>query len=753
MDTRAKHVAATMRRWLRDRTAVPSNLAPRPNPAVRLRWLCAGFVFSLLVVMSRVGWIVTFDGQAYREAAHRPIVQTAFVPALRGRILARDGTVLAMDEPTSAVAIHYRWLQSPPDPAWLRSKARSLLTPRQRRDRAWLKQAENQVLAQRDALRRQLLALGVVDAAAWDSRVAAIQNRVERIADSVHRRRLARHEAAERKADKPAANAFAQGAGGYWQAWQRRIVRRLDDANAALPLARMPVAEELAFYQLADGISPAVVAEIEGQPGRYPGVRIETRYRRSYPRGDLAAHVLGHVGRPATPVDSQETALAAEAPAAGLMGIERQYDVILQGTAGRRLTKSSRSGDELEVSWQPPPVAGRDVLLTLDVPLQAQLERLLDDALGSISSNHHDLASDDSFATSGAVVVLDVHTGALLALASAPRFAPQAMSSGAVEQTAPLLTDPRRPLFDRASRMALPPGGVVRPLVAAALLATGSAAPDQTVFCNRRRRGCLATDHGPCNLPQAMAVGCDDYFATLAAELPSELLTTWLRRFGLGAATGLDLPGESDGHVPPARAATASDSVDVAALALGQGQLLITPLQLARAVAALAEGGRFPRPHLALGQGDVEEAAEPRSGDAGGFGPVDESQSALAELDIDPAAVDLVVAAMTATMRRAPQGVQLAGYVESVPCAGVCARAAVDGSRPGHLWFAGWAPVEEPRLALVVALEHSRVTPDELLKLAGGAFDHSARVGLLGPGFVPVRAGPSRRTRSTTAAR
>lgn len=690
-------------------------------PQTRLRWLGAALAAALALVMARVSWVLLVQGPAYRHVAAQPLVETVVVPAARGRILSRNGTVLAWDEPTSTLAVHYRWLQSPADPAWVRSKARTALPARARRSPERLRAAEAQVRVEHTALQERLAILGVVTAAQWHDRTRAIQAHVERIADEVHQRRLERHRAARRETDAPGqretdiANQTPTG----WGWWRQQLKRRWTTPDDDLPPPRMVVREQLSHYPVAEGLTPAQVARIEGRPELYPGVRIETKYRRRYPRGELAAHVLGHVGRSESPTAAPSAAEDDTANAGpvwiGMMGVERQYDALLRGTPGRRTITKTRSGDERSAAWQPPPTAGQDVMLTLDVSVQAQAETMLDQASPS----------------SGAVVVLEVETGALLAIASAPRFLPDAMAGGTIEAVEKILQRADQPLFDRAGRMALPPGGALRPLVAAALLTAAS--PDQLVRCKGEVGCCRGSAHGEVNLPQALAVGCDSYFVAMASEIPPETLATWLRWFGLGMTTGLDLPGEAQGRVPQVTrfgSRNAQPLVEARALAMGQGQLLATPVQLARAVALLANGGRFVCPHVARNGADSTTTE---------LGPVDESRAAPGDLALDPAAIELIAAGMVEAQQGNANGVQLVRYDESTSCAGICARAQVDGPRQPHRWFVGYAPVDEPRVAVVVAWEHAAAGESQLAAQVRGLLDQLARQGHLGAGFVPAR--------------
>ena len=244
--------------------------------------------------------------------------------------------------------------------------------------------------------------------------------------------------------------------------------------------------------------------------------------------------------------------------------------------------------------------------LTLDLALQRTAEALLDSAC-----QRRDALSADARASGGAVVILDVHSGAVLAAASAPRFDPNwfaaAGQARSEEQVARLLTDPAHPLFDRVCRMALSPGSVFKPITAAALLEAAKIDPHAPIHCQGylhrtdaqrcmiyTRRG---IGHGEVNLSDALAMSCNVYFFQAAGAMGPQPLCDWAARFGLGRPTGIDLPGESAGHVPQPDAGPWK-LADTQALAIGQSRLTVTPLQMARVMAAIANGGLLVHPHI-----------------------------------------------------------------------------------------------------------------------------------------------------------
>jgi len=589
----------------RDRQSKPPVIDPRR----RLRICLGAFLAALGVIFGRMVQLEWTVGAGFREEAAKPPVRQQVVDAVRGRILARDGAVLACDRPVMALAVHYRYLQAEPDPRWLRSVARLRLSRADRKDPQLVAAEEAKIVAQRADLARRLANVCGVSPDQWARRAARIEARVRRIAQTVNARRGL-------TGDEP-----------------ERII----------------VGEELDHHVIVEDVPRAVVAEIEADPLRYPGVKIVPIRRRTYPHGPLACHVLGHLG----PGDAPPSRV-------GRMGVERRYESVLAGQ--------------------------RDMVLTIDPKLQATAESLLDDAM-----RRRAISRPNAKPSGGAIVVMDCHSGAILAAASAPRFDPNRFAGIDSDEAAALLDDPAHPFFDRVSRMAIPPGSVFKTLTAIALVEASVLQPEAAVDCRGylhrpdqwrcavyRRQG---IGHGEIALADALAQSCNVYFFLHAARLRPEDLADWASRFGFGQPTGVDLPAEAPGTLPAPAGWTAADTQ---LAAIGQGPLEVTPLQVARMMAAVANNGKLVTPHVADGPGPLPQ---PIPG-------------------LHPATLGAIREGLKRTVCD-PKGT---GYgtvrLESVAIAGKTGTAET-GDEGDHAWFAGYAPAENPRIVLVVALEHA----------------------------------------------
>ncbi|MEE8451538.1 MAG: penicillin-binding transpeptidase domain-containing protein, partial [Thermoguttaceae bacterium] len=466
----------------------------------------------------------------------------------------------------------------------------------------------------------------------------------------------------------------------------------------------MTVAEELDHHVMAEDIPLAVVARIESRPDEYPGVKIVERTRRTYPSDSRAAHVLGHLG----PIAKEELARRKEEgyhpdDFVGRTGIERQYETVLRGLRGMAVELTNRSGRVLSAYRQEEPGIGRDLILTIDPQLQRAAESLLDSALDlrTVRFEHPEPAG-------GAIVVMDVRTGALRAVASAPRFDPNLFVVGGAGK---LLDDKTRPLFDRAVRMAIPPGSVFKAITAVALLEAAEFDPpdfdpDAPFFCQGylhepdRQRCAIYRRHGvghdDVTLSDALAVSCNVYFFDHAGRLGPEPLADWARRFGFGQRTGIDLPSEAAAVVPdPTNGWRPGDTQS---LAIGQGSLTATPMQVVRMIGAVANGGRLVTPHVVsrLGLAEGADSAEPIR-----IPPPRPIAGLHAEtLAAVREGLQRVVADPIGTAHGTV-------HLESIAIAGKTGTAETGGGRADHAWFAGYAPAEHPRLAIVVVLEHS----------------------------------------------
>ncbi len=658
----------------------------------RMRWLLAAFLLALAIIGSRAVWLEVTSGPQARRLAAQGKTRDVRLPAARGRLLASDGTVLAVDQPMVTLEVHYRYLQQPPDEAWFRQQVRRRLSAAERADPAQVAREARAFRVELAELHRSLPRMAGVSAEAWAQRRQRIQIRVERIAQSVN----ARH----RERNRPPANP-APASESTW-AWLRRQIREaLVDSPTALPMPRIIVREQLDYHRMAEDIRPSVAEQLADRTEVFPGVRCTVRTGRRYPQGAVAGHLVGYLGV----VGADELALRQVEPEGaplyeaedltGRAGLERLYEDRLRGTKSVVRERLDRHGRRLGAEVLVPATSGADVQLTLDLKLQASAEQLLDRAihLGRLRGEQHGLTSG------GAVVVMDIDNGALLACASAPRFDPNTMVRGDAQQVSKLLNARDGVLLCRPIQMAIPPGSVMKVATALALLETGTVAADEPFRCQgylhrpTSQRCALyrqfGIGHDRVALVDALAKSCNVYFFHYAEPLGREALLGWMQRVGFGQPTGIDLPGELSGQIPGLRLPDDQTALtDTQAAAIGQSTLLVTPLQVARLMAAVANGGRLPRPHL-LADGDRQSRA---TGDP------------IPGLSADSLAVvrqgmRQAVTSVGGTVHRQLGALQ-------APVAVKTGTAQAAAGRREHAWIAGFAPVDRPRYALVVVLEH-----------------------------------------------
>jgi penicillin-binding protein 2 len=689
------------------------------------------FVGLLAIVFARMVHLEWTQGAAFREEAGRPRTRSIERDAVRGRILARNGAVMAADKKQLALAVHYRWLETEPDPQWLRSQARSRLPKAKRRDPQCVADAMRQAQAERMESVQRLRTLCGLSQQEWNRRSMKIEARVQHIAERVNQRR--RDEYLKKVQAESERNA-REASQSWWETAVAAVRQSLRISADDSPPDWIPIREESEYHVMTEGLSLETAAEIEADAGRYPGARIVERWRRTYPGGTLAAHIVGHLG----PVDEEELAADAsgqlrEEDRIGRMGVERRFEPWLRGRRGQAIEVVDQRGRVVRTDEDAPPQWGRDVVLTIDPPLQTAAETLLDNAM----ERRRTLLPDASPA-GGAILVMDVRNGAILAAASAPRFDPNVFAGSADDaRRAAILADPAHPLFDRAIRMAIPPGSVFKTITAIALLESATVDPNQPFACQgylrqpdqmrcaiyRQRK----VGHGEIAMVDAIAQSCNVYFFHHAARMGPKPLVDWAARLGFGRTTGIDLPGEAAGTLPspdapPLEASPAEASatrqrpwktVDTQVLSVGQGHLEATPAQIVRMMAAVANGGQLVTPHAVrsvVAPSEARRAADSSKGedDAGGDSadPVDIAPPRAIE-GLKPS----TLAAVRQGLKRVvcdPQGTgHGAIYLDSIEIAGKTGTAQTDEQDNDHAWFAGYVPADRPRVAFVVVLEHA----------------------------------------------
>ena len=417
------------------------------------------------------------------------------------------------------------------------------------------------------------------------------------------------------------------------------LTRRAADPGAD-PLLPVPVAEDVA---------DEVVIRLREHQDELRGVVTTRVPRRTFPQGDLAAHLLGHVGEiSAAELDERADEGYAAGDLVGTAGVELAFEADLRGVDGRTTVEVDAGGRPVRVVATEPPRPGADVVLSIDADVQRVAEASL--ASGLADARGRPFADDGSplVADAGAAVVVDAVDGTVVALASYPTFDPAVFTDGLTQAELDALVDPAAgtPQLNRAIAGVYAPGSTWKLVTAAAALRTGALAPSTTVddrgtyaipgcqgACTRQNAGGAA--YGIVDVRRALAVSSDVFFYGVGADLWSrreELGPTPVQdlaaELGFGAPTGVGIRGERDGLVPtPAERARrhADDPVAVPSggwfvgdnvnLAIGQGEVAVTPVQLASAYATFANGGTRFRPGLALRvqapDGTVVRAVEP----------------------------------------------------------------------------------------------------------------------------------------------
>lgn len=445
----------------------------------------------------------------------------------------------------------------------------------------------------------------------------------------------------------------------------------------------------------------AQIASVAAHRLELPGVVIEKVPTRRYPPQSMAAHLIGYVGevtdaqlaRPEYK-DVQGGAIVGQA------GVEQTYNPLLMGADGARHVVVNSRGREIDVIGEEEPVEGRRLQLTID----ADVQRAAEDGF------RH-------FGFRGAAIALEPSTGEVLALSSLPAYDPNAFAAG-ISRTAwsGLLTDPLRPLNNRAIQGRYSPGSTFKIPVAVAGLEEGVISPDTRIFCGggatfygRYFKCHKAGGHGSVAMREALEKSCNVYFYTLGNMLGVDRIHKWSTALGLGELSGIDLPHETQGIMPSTewkkqRTGEKWYAGETISVSIGQGQVSVTPISLAVMMASVANGGTRIVPHLvrAVDNGKGWEHLPPPTGQR--------------ELGMEPANVDVVREGLWMVVNAAGTGGRgrIVGYdvggktgTAQVISNQGRARARGDRDLRDHGWFVFFAPAKNPTIAGVVFAEHA----------------------------------------------
>lgn len=454
-------------------------------------------------------------------------------------------------------------------------------------------------------------------------------------------------------------------------------------------------------------LSEEEVAQFAVNRHRFPGVDIAARLTRYYPFGATTAHLLGYVGR----IDEEDMETLDQANYRGTshigkLGIEQAYEDVLHGLVGYKQLEINAEGRKLRVldDQSQSPTPGADIRLNVDIRLQQVAEQALGDK-------------------AGAVVALDPNNGAVLAFVSKPSFDPHLFVNGISRSDYQALqNDPGQPLFNRALRGQYPPGSTLKPALALAALENELGFAHESINCkgyfklptdDRRYRDWKKQGHGKMDIHDAIVQSCDVYFYELAYRMGIDAMADFLALFGLGKATGIDISGEKSGLLPNSawkrkRYAMPWFPGETLNSGIGQGYMLMTPLQLVQMSAALATARRY-RPQLVA-------AILPKNSMPRTIAPVLEAELPVNQQEnwaLVRQSMRDVVHTDRGTARGSSWGAQyeFAGKTGTAQVISIAQdeeydEETVDERFRDHALFIAYAPVESPRIAVAVLVEH-----------------------------------------------
>jgi penicillin-binding protein 2 len=454
---------------------------------------------------------------------------------------------------------------------------------------------------------------------------------------------------------------------------------------------------------LKEDITPDELQFIEAHRKELPELDTIMAHRRLYPRNGFMAHLVGYVGEVTEDMLNQpQFELYNPGDVVGISGVERQYNTLLMGQNGSRQALVDSHGREVGRLGETEAIPGKPLKLTVDVDLQIAAEEQLQ-------------------GKNGAIVAMDPHTGEILAMASGPTFDPNDFAVRVSrDEWNKLVTDPDKPLLNKAIQAQLAPGSTFKIIMSVAGWQEGIA---QTLHVNcagsaefyGRRFGCwVKGGHGPVDLEKAIYQSCDVFFYTLAEKLGIDRIAKYATELGLGQKTGIDLPNEVSGVMPSEEWKIrnfkqkwfAGETISVG---IGQGAVAITPVQLLRAISAISMGGRMVVPHV-INPTDVP----PGYVEAAKF-------TEVKSVPIDQNGWNFITDAMsrvllpegTAPSAHVP-GIDIAGKTGSAQVVSLATRAkfktAEDLAQNG--WFVGFTPRRNPDIVVCVLFqggEHGRL--------------------------------------------
>ncbi|OAL81363.1 penicillin-binding protein 2 [Acinetobacter sp. SFB] len=468
--------------------------------------------------------------------------------------------------------------------------------------------------------------------------------------------------------------------------------------------SRIKTSKKTERVSLKLNLTETDIAKFSEVKFQFPGVNIETQMTRYYPHGELFAHVVGYVGRiNDKELKSIDKDLYAGTNLIGKIGVEKSYEDLLHGVPGNESVEADAHGNVLRNLGRKDPVRGNDLYLSIDYGLQV-------------------IATEQLAGRRGAIVVLNPKTGEILALVSSPSFNPNLFVTGISNTDYSALRDNLdQPLYNRAVQGAYPPGSTIKPMFGLGglhynLLDWSTAISDPGYFSlpgdSHKFRDWRKSGHGAVNLHKAQVVSCDTFYYILAYRMGIERMNVWMRQFGFGEKTGVDLPSESTGLYPSPdwKMRTRKSKWlkgETISVSIGQGAFTATPLQLAMATAITANQGAHITPHVLR----ESHGAKPHESHNAPDGEIQFNGKPEDWIKMRDAMVDVVE---TGTGRgiRTPMyhiaGKTGTAQVKSIAQGKKYNESLLTERQLDHGLFVGFAPAENPEIAIAVVWENGK---------------------------------------------
>ena len=611
----------------------------------QLRLLALAIAGGLGILLAGLWWVQIVSAREYESHLETQSYRTVRIPAARGKILARHGQVLAENLPQYDLDLYLGDL------------------------REQFNVACNEALKQAYANQRQLIA-------ATEKKMGRALTKKERqpFELSAKQREQIRDYARFLVANAAVAR-VGQKMGQPLALNETRFMRDYE-TRLALPVT------------ILTNLNESQIARFEEQYAGGMGVDLAVQSERYYPNGTLAGHILGYLVRDNSSEQGEDASFSYRLPDyRGVVGIEAGFDSELRGRAGAEAVLVNNMGYRQSTTILSPPQPGRNVVTTLDLGLEKA-------ATAS-------LAAHQGADVRAAVVVMDVRTGDILAMVSSPAINPDYSANDPK-----YLADPElRPEINRATQENYAPGSIFKPIVGLAALEAGlnpNALVDNPgyVYVGRRHITDLAPP-GQYNLQRAIIYSCNTYFITVGLRAGIENIVRMAGKFHLGERTDLPTRQETPGIFPSLEQVRNPDwhDGDSANICIGQGEMAVTPMQMAVAYAAIANGGTILWPRLV-------ERLEPQDPDTGGTATTFLSGVVRGKIGVSQRNLKILREAMLAeTEEGTGQSAQVAG----LQICGKTGTAQVMNAQNQEIdrttWFASFAPYENPRYAVVVMVE------------------------------------------------